>query len=73
MTTKLVFQQQWDMRVNGDTPYYIYENDIKIGEMARDTDSNWRLKIRKYKILLRGQYRNDLIDEAEIRVSGKTP
>jgi hypothetical protein len=52
--------------LNNDLYFIIYRNNINIGSLCRREDRNWSLQIPGTEINLVGQYKNVLIEEAEI-------
>jgi hypothetical protein len=52
--------------LNGDYTYIIYRDDINIGSLHHTNYIEWYLSIPGAEINLHGQYRNDLVQEAEM-------
>ena len=52
--------------LNHDVVYHIYHDNIDYGDCYRGEDGYWHLAIPSAEIKLRGIYRNDLFEQAQM-------
>jgi hypothetical protein len=58
-------------KINGDYSYTLYDDDVSIGSLCRISPARWSLRL-DCGVVLKGQYRYDLIKEAEIKYANRT-
>ena len=57
-------------KINGDYSYTLYDGDVSIGSLCRTSHARWSLRL-DCGISLKGKYRYDLKEEAEVKYANR--